>query len=54
MSASQYEDNKMEELYTIIGEIRYNLVPVTTAWPVVSLQMDERPADMEGSCEYIE
>jgi hypothetical protein len=29
-------------------------VPVTTAWRVLRLQMDERPPDMEGSCEYIE
>jgi Na+/citrate or Na+/malate symporter len=29
-------------------------VPVTTAWRVVRLRMEERPPDMEGSCEYIE
>jgi hypothetical protein len=29
-------------------------VPVTTAWHVLRLQMDENPSDMEGSCEYIE
>jgi hypothetical protein len=27
---------------------------VTTAWRVLRLRMEERPADMEGSCEYIE
>jgi hypothetical protein len=29
-------------------------VPVTTAWRVLGLRMEERPPDMEGSCEYIE
>jgi hypothetical protein len=29
-------------------------VPVTTAWRVLRLWMEERPADMEGSCEHIE
>jgi hypothetical protein len=29
-------------------------VPVTTAWRVLRLRMEERPPDMEGSCEYIE
>ena len=29
-------------------------VPVTTAWRAHRLRMEERPADMEGSCEYIE
>ena len=29
-------------------------VPVTTAWRVLRLRMEERPADMEGSCEYME
>jgi hypothetical protein len=29
-------------------------VPVTTAWHVLRLQIEERPLDMEGSCEYIE
>jgi hypothetical protein len=28
-------------------------VPVTTAWHVLRLRMEERPPDMEGSCEYI-
>jgi hypothetical protein len=27
---------------------------VTTAWRVLRLRMEERPADMEGSCEYFE
>jgi hypothetical protein len=30
------------------------IVPVTTAWRVLRLRMEERPPDMEGSCEYIE
>ena len=29
-------------------------VPVTTAWSVLRLRMEEQPPDMEGSCEYIE
>jgi hypothetical protein len=29
-------------------------VPVTTAWHVLGLGMEERPPVMEGSCEYIE
>jgi hypothetical protein len=29
-------------------------VPVTTAWRVLRVQMEERPPDMEGSCEYFE
>jgi hypothetical protein len=27
---------------------------VTMAWRVLSLRMEGRPPDMEGSCEYIE
>ena len=26
---------------------------VTTAWRVRSLRLEERPSDMEGSCEYV-
>jgi hypothetical protein len=29
-------------------------VPVTTAWCVLRLRMEERPLDMEGGCENIE
>jgi hypothetical protein len=29
-------------------------VPLTTAWRVLRLQMEEQPLDMEGSCECIE
>jgi hypothetical protein len=29
-------------------------VPVTTAWRVLRLRMEEWPPDMEGSFEYIE
>jgi hypothetical protein len=29
-------------------------VPVPTAWRVLGLRMEERPPDMEVSCEYIE
>jgi hypothetical protein len=28
--------------------------PVTTAWPVLGLRIEERPPAVEGSCEYIE
>jgi hypothetical protein len=28
--------------------------PVTTAWRVLGLQLEERPSAMEDSCEYIE
>jgi hypothetical protein len=28
-------------------------VPVPTAWRVLGLRMEERPPDMEVSCEYI-
>jgi hypothetical protein len=28
--------------------------PVPTAWRVLGLRMEERPPDMEVSCEYIE
>jgi hypothetical protein len=29
-------------------------IPVATAWRVLGLRMEERPPDMEVSCEYIE
>jgi hypothetical protein len=29
-------------------------VPVTTAWHILRLQIEEWPPDMEGSCKYIE
>ena len=29
-------------------------VPVSTAWPVLGLRMEERLADMKSSCEYME
>jgi hypothetical protein len=42
----------------IIGYILLSVgdkwVPVTTAWRVLRLRMEERPADMEGSFECIE
>jgi hypothetical protein len=33
---------------------RNKWVPVTTAWRILSLRMEERPPDMEGSRKYIE
>ena len=38
----------------LLSPDRDEWVPVTTAWRVHRLRMEERPADMEGSCEYIE
>jgi hypothetical protein len=35
-------------------EFHDKLVPVTTAWRVLRFRMEERPPDMEGSCEYFE
>jgi hypothetical protein len=35
--------------YSVLGGF-----PVTTAWCVLGLRMEERPPAMEGSCEYIE
>jgi hypothetical protein len=35
-------------------EIMLGGVPVPTAWRVLGLRMEERPPDMEVSCEYIE
>jgi hypothetical protein len=29
-------------------------VPVTMVWRVLRLRMEERPPNMEGSCEYVE
>jgi hypothetical protein len=37
------------EEHTMLGGI-----PVRTAWRVLGLRMEERPPDMEVSCEYIE
>jgi hypothetical protein len=38
--------------YLRFGHVKW--VPVTTAWRVLGLRMEERPPGMEGSCEYIE
>jgi hypothetical protein len=34
--------------------VRGKCVPLTTAWHILGLRMEERPPDMEGSCEYTE
>jgi hypothetical protein len=34
------------------GQSMISGVPVTTAWRVLGLRMEERPPNMEGSCEY--
>jgi hypothetical protein len=39
---------------TVCEPCRVTWGPVTTAWHVVRLLMEERPPVMEGSCEYIE
>jgi hypothetical protein len=33
---------------------RHKWVPVTTAWPILRLRMEERPPDMESSNECID
>jgi hypothetical protein len=38
----------------IIQDTKLGGVPVPTAWRVLGLRMEERPPDMEVSCEYIE
>jgi hypothetical protein len=48
---SRYEDNIKIDF---IEKDRVMWVPVTTAWRVLGLRMEERPPVMEGSCEYIE
>jgi hypothetical protein len=35
-------------------EVSEGGIPVPTAWRVLGLRMEERPPDMEVSCEYIE
>jgi hypothetical protein len=41
----------LDTYYNLIHDKR---VPVTTAWRVLRLRMEERPPVMEGSCEYFE
>jgi hypothetical protein len=43
---------KLGTLTTAADHVKW--VPVTTAWRVLGLRMEERPPGMEGSCEYIE
>jgi hypothetical protein len=38
----------------LMNEFREAWVPVTIAWCVLRLQMEEQPPDMDGSCEYLE
>jgi hypothetical protein len=49
---SRHSESKFILLAQIFFHIKW--VPVTTAWHVLRLRMEERPLDMEGSCEYIE
>jgi hypothetical protein len=41
-------------VYIYIYYVHVRWVPVTTAWRVLGLRMEEQPPAMEGSCEYIE
>jgi hypothetical protein len=43
-----HKDEKTYEVIPLGG------IPVPTAWRVLGLRMEERPPDMEVSCEYIE
>jgi hypothetical protein len=43
---------KYNTLFTYMSHVKW--VPVTTAWRVLGLRMEERPPGMEGSWEYIE
>ena len=38
--------------WVLYFNITLKSVAVTTAWRVLRLQMEERPPNMEGSCEY--
>jgi hypothetical protein len=40
--------------HCLVSIFRAKCFPVTTAWRVLRLRMEERPPDMKGSCEYIE
>ena len=47
-------NQRLQIIGYILLSVRDEWVPVTTAWRVLRLRMEERPADMEGSCECIE
>jgi hypothetical protein len=53
-----YNVTKGTEYFVVTNGCCYNRrvkwVPVTTAWRVLRLWMEERPPVMEGSCEYTE
>jgi hypothetical protein len=44
----------LAEFQMLLNSVHDKSVPVTTEWRVLRLRMEERPVDMEGSCEYIE
>ena len=44
----------IECLSNMFMKFRDRWVSITTAWRVLRLRMEERPADIELSCEYIE
>ena len=39
---------------SVSGSARDKWVPITMAWRVLRLRMEERPPDMEDSCQDIE
>jgi len=47
-------DKTAFDLHRQITSAVDNCLPVTTWWGVLSLWLEERPTDMEGSREYIE
>jgi hypothetical protein len=47
-------DDHMQLSRQSYNTYRVKWLPVTTAWRVLRLRMEERPPVMEGSCEYIE
>jgi hypothetical protein len=57
-SKKKKKKNKPKQIYnnkfSNSSYIRGQWVPVTTAWRVLKLRMEERLADMKSSCEYIQ
>jgi hypothetical protein len=65
---SSFPHNRASEYFFFVFSIDHNTdfytvqsitlhdkwAPVTTAWRVLRLRMEERPPVMEGSCEYFE
>jgi hypothetical protein len=50
------EHNHLKDEIIIINQMLLVMLrgfPITIAWRVLGLRMEERPSAMEGSCEYI-